>query len=308
MRALAIDNEIARQFSLFVMWVKAFNAMNRTDINRVAQNVLVPILAEIYGYSELRNLDIGSTGNFPGIDLADDTARVTIQVTATPRLAKVKHTLEQFLLDRKEFDPPLVKRYDRVIVYILTERQTTYSQSRIDKLLADRFAFDASKDVWDYHTLLGDIQGLPLCKKEAILDIMKRHLASGDALQSEIPRRRLGALEELSALRRSILPDKWQPQLEWDDALEVIAMNLPNHLKSLRGILDREGAVLPGTVNDLLESAEAAAKDGSLEVSIQDTIDVPRQATRDAERMYDLLKKAIEELRASLASLGMNLD
>src|SRR5271165_915517 len=113
--------------------------MDRTDINRVAQNVLVPILAEIYDYSDLRNLDIGSTGNFPGIDLADDTARVTIQVTATPGLEKVKHTLEQFLLDREEFDPPLVKRYDRVIVYILTERQKTYSQTSIDEILAGRF-------------------------------------------------------------------------------------------------------------------------------------------------------------------------
>ncbi len=147
MRALAIDNEIALKFSHFVTSVKAFNAMDRTDINRVAQNILVPIFAGTYGYSELRNLDIGSAGNFPGIDLADDTAQVTIQVTATPGLEKVKHTLEQFLLDREEFDPPLVKRYNRVIVYILTERQRTYSQTSIDELLAGRFAFDASEDL-----------------------------------------------------------------------------------------------------------------------------------------------------------------
>lgn len=173
MRALNIDNEIALQLSYFVTSVKAFNAMDRTDINRVAQNILVPIFVETYGFSDLRNLDIGAGGNFPGIDLADDTARVAIQVTSTSGLEKVKHTLEQFLQDRAEFDPPLAKRYDRVIVYILTERQKAYSQTSIDSLLAGRFPFDTSKDVWDFQTLIADIQGLPLSSKEAILDILK---------------------------------------------------------------------------------------------------------------------------------------
>jgi len=87
-RALTIDNDIALRFSCFVTSVKAFNAMDRTDINRVAQNILVPIFAETYGFSDLRNLDIGSDANFPGIDLADDTARVDIQVTSTSGIEK----------------------------------------------------------------------------------------------------------------------------------------------------------------------------------------------------------------------------
>ncbi|MEP7352523.1 MAG: SMEK domain-containing protein [Acidobacteriota bacterium] len=185
MRALTIDNEIALELSYFVMAVKTFNAMDRTDINRVAQNILVPIFAEAYGFSDLRNLDIGTHSNFPGIDLADDTARVSIQVTSTSGIEKVKHTLDQFLLEREEFDPPLAKRYNRVIVYILTERQRTYSQTSIDTLLAGRFAFDAAKDVWDSQTLTADIQGLPLSKKEAILEILKRHVNGG---RSFVPR------------------------------------------------------------------------------------------------------------------------
>ena len=51
MHALDIDNEIALQIAYFVAEVKAFSAMHRTDINRVAQNVFVPIFNEIYGYS-----------------------------------------------------------------------------------------------------------------------------------------------------------------------------------------------------------------------------------------------------------------
>src|SRR5580704_10518027 len=123
MHALTVDNEIAFQFTLFFGEVKAFGAMDRTDINRVAQNVMVPVFAEIYGYSHLRNLDIGTSGNFPSIDLADDVARVAIQVTATPTLDKVKDTLSKFLEDRANVQPPLAKRYDRLIIYILTEKQ-----------------------------------------------------------------------------------------------------------------------------------------------------------------------------------------
>jgi tetratricopeptide (TPR) repeat protein len=176
MHALEVDNEIAFQFAYFVNQVKAFSAMDRTDINRVAQNVLVPIFDVIYGYSKLRNLDVGTGGNFPGIDLADDIARVTIQVTSTPGIEKVKHTLEQFLKDRPEFNPPLAKKYDRLIVYILTEKQRTYSQTSIDLVLEGRFSFDASTDIWDYSNLLADIKGLPLAKKESVLRVLKSQL------------------------------------------------------------------------------------------------------------------------------------
>ncbi|MGK7916114.1 MAG: SMEK domain-containing protein, partial [Prochloraceae cyanobacterium] len=173
MDALKIENEISFQLSYFVTTIKAFSAINRTDLNRVAQNILVPIFKEIYGYSQLRNLDVGTSGNFPSIDLADDIARVAIQVTSTPGIEKVKHTLNQFLKERDEFDPPLSERYDRLIIYILTEKQKTYSKPSIDNVLEERFSFDVSKDIWDYQTLLTEIEELPLTKKEAILEILK---------------------------------------------------------------------------------------------------------------------------------------
>ena len=177
MHALKIDNEIATQFTFFVTAVKASGAGNLTDINRVAQNFLVPVLQEIYGYDKLRNLDVNTGGNYPGIDLADDEARVAIQVTSTPDLEKIKHTLTQFLRDRPGFAPPLAKRYDRLIVYILTEKQRSYSKASIESVLAGRFPFDAATDVWDYRDLIKDIQGLPLAKKESLLKILKSHLA-----------------------------------------------------------------------------------------------------------------------------------
>ncbi|MEP7352522.1 MAG: hypothetical protein ABI824_04755 [Acidobacteriota bacterium] len=96
--------------------------------------------------------------------------------------------------------------------------------------------------------------------------------------------------------------------MDWDDALDIIALSLASHAQSLRSILDDVGAVLPKTVTNLLESAEVAAHDGSLEVSLDGTLDAPIQAKKDAQRMYDLLKEATEQLRASLTNLGILPD
>jgi len=98
------------------------------------------------------------------------------EMTSTSSLEKVKHTLEEFLQDRPAFSPSLRDRYDRLIIYILTDRQKTYSQSSIDAVLKGRFAFLAARDIWDFTNLLADIQGLPLAKKETILRILKNQI------------------------------------------------------------------------------------------------------------------------------------
>jgi len=322
MRALLIDIAISLELSYFVTSVKALNAINRTDINKVAENILIPIFAEAYDFSNLHSLNVLGCGNFPSIDLADETARLAIQVTSTPALDKIKHTLEQFLLDRKELVPPLKERYDRVVVYILTERQVSYSQPSINALLDGRFVFDASKDVWDYKTLNAYLEGLSLCKKEAILGIMQGQLgftrsllhsgvariASDNSVVVDILRRCVNALDELWTLQRRVIPTKGHPDMEWEEALEDIALTLDSHSQTLRSILDRFGAVLPQTVINLLESAEAAAQDGALEASFGDFDNVPQQACREADRMYSALTEASATLRANLASRGIPLD
>jgi tetratricopeptide (TPR) repeat protein len=181
MNALEIDNEIVQQVAFFVTLLKAFTAMGRTDFNLVAENIVLPIFRELYDYSHLQNLNVGKSGNFPAIDLADDVERVAIQVTSTGSLEKVKHTLEEFLKERPDFDPPLAKRYRRLIVYILTEKQRTYSRESIESVLQlrfPRFPFDPSNDIQDFTNVLADIKGKPLETKRAVLDILKEHVGT----------------------------------------------------------------------------------------------------------------------------------
>jgi hypothetical protein len=103
--------------SLFVRQVESATAMHKTDINKLAQTILIPLFAEVYGYQNLKDLDFTEGSNFPSIDLGDETARVAFQITATRGIKKVKDTLTKFV------EHKLYEKYDRIIIYIITDRQ-----------------------------------------------------------------------------------------------------------------------------------------------------------------------------------------
>jgi hypothetical protein len=66
MRSLNLQNRIAELLTIFVTQIKSHTAMGRTDINRVAESVLIPILKEVYGYQSLKNLnDSNGINNYP---------------------------------------------------------------------------------------------------------------------------------------------------------------------------------------------------------------------------------------------------
>lgn len=102
--------------SLFVTQIKGCTAMGQTDLNKVAENILIPIIAEVYGYRNLENFNFTKGSNFPSVDLGDETAKVVFQITATPTLDKVKDTLRKFI----EHKDKLYEKYDKLIIYILT--------------------------------------------------------------------------------------------------------------------------------------------------------------------------------------------
>ena len=107
---------IRELMSIFVAQVKAATAMNRADINNLSENVLIPLFAEVFGYVNLKNLNQTERANYPAIDLGDEKERVAIQVTSESDSEKIKGTLEKFVQYR------LYEKYDRLIIYILTEK------------------------------------------------------------------------------------------------------------------------------------------------------------------------------------------
>ena len=167
MNLLRVQNRINELMSQFVAMVKGAASMSRTDINHVAETILVPLLSDVYDLPDLRNLNDTERANYPGIDLADDTAGVAIQVTSTASSKKVKDTLTTFV------NHGLHESYSQLIIYILVEKQTTYSGHGFDDIIGGRFQFEKSKDIRDYRDFLRVVQAFQIDRAQRILNILE---------------------------------------------------------------------------------------------------------------------------------------
>lgn len=179
MKPLQARNRINELMSLFVTQVKGAGAMSQTDINHVAETVLIPLLAEVYGLKHLENLNTAEKANFPGVDLGDAKARVAIQVTSTPDAGKIKDTLQKFVSHN------LHEKFNRVMVYVLTEKQASYSGRGFDEIVGDRFTFDKERDIVDYRDLLAMVTSLQLNKLQRVERILEANFGNGNSLVLE---------------------------------------------------------------------------------------------------------------------------
>ncbi|MGQ4645974.1 SMEK domain-containing protein [Lyngbya aestuarii] len=166
-------DRISHFMSLFVTQVRAETAMGKTDINKVAETVLIPILAEVYGYKELKNLNYTEDSNYPGIDLGDETARVAFQITSTPDSKKVKHTLRKFVENK------FYEKYDRLIIYFLTEKQKSYLGKGYKEIIQGKFTFDKDKDIWDYRNILNEVANFQIEKVRKVESILESNFGDG---------------------------------------------------------------------------------------------------------------------------------
>lgn len=169
MKILDLQNEFRELIAQLRHEIEAASAMGQFDAHKISENLMCGLLRELCGWTDLRNLN-HEQANFPGIDLADDTCRVAVQVTATADIGKVKYTLEQFL------SRDLHQRYDRLIVYVLTAKQGSYSQAAVDSVCESKHKFSAGNDVWDYRELCTLAADAEPHKLQAALNHLKAYL------------------------------------------------------------------------------------------------------------------------------------
>lgn len=166
------QERIVELMAIFVAQIKGATAMSRTDINRVSELVLIPLLSQIFNYENLKNLNHTVGDNYPGIDLADEEARVAFQITSSSNNEKIKDTLRKF----KKYK--LFEKYDRLIIYILTEKQKSYSNKGYKEITQGEFRFNVDKDILDYRDLLKAISGLQIDKALAIESILEANFGA----------------------------------------------------------------------------------------------------------------------------------
>lgn len=146
---------IIELFNIFTFTIQSHNKIGLFDKNSFSEDVMIPLLREIYGFSYLRNLN-REKRNFPGFDLADDHARVAVQVTSDPSIDKVKDTLSQVSEHR------LYERYDRFCILTIVKKQKAYSEKALKPYLNNRFSFAPKSDIIDFDDLVFAIKTLEL--------------------------------------------------------------------------------------------------------------------------------------------------
>lgn len=173
MSLLSIRNKINELMSQFVTQIRGSAALRQIDLNTVSEIILIPLLSEVFGYKNLRNLNAEERTNYPAVDLADDQARVAFQITSTTDLAKVKATLQKFV------DFEHYKKWDTLYIYILTEKQKSYSNQACQKIIGKLFSFNPEKNILDYRDLLSEVSKMQIDKARQIQTILEANFGPG---------------------------------------------------------------------------------------------------------------------------------
>lgn len=174
------QNRVRTLMSLFVTEIKHAGAMRRTDLQRVSETIVIPLFAEVFGYS-LRNLNDKEGGEFPSIDLADEQRRLSIQVTSQSNSNKVRDCLRKFVVNR------LYERFDRLIVYILSERKKTYAEKSFVALADGKIAFDVKRDIQDSSSVVAKVAHFDIEKCSRIETLLKRNILDRSLFAPDVP-------------------------------------------------------------------------------------------------------------------------
>jgi hypothetical protein len=128
----------------FAHEVKVANAMGLFDINTIAEDFLVPVFKIAFACPDLCNQNRIKM-HFPAVDLGCKYSRTSIQITSDSSSSKVRETLEKFESHNLSSD------FDSLYVYVITERQNSYSSQKLTEA-ANKLSikFDTLSNILDY--------------------------------------------------------------------------------------------------------------------------------------------------------------
>jgi len=131
----------------FAHEVRVANAMGLFDINKIAEDFLIPIFMIAFDCPDLCNQNRIQM-NFPAVDLGCKTSRTSIQITSDSSSSKMSETLDKFESHK------LSRDFDILYVYVIIERQHSYSSQKLAEAAANlSIAFDPSNNILDFRDL-----------------------------------------------------------------------------------------------------------------------------------------------------------
>lgn len=161
---------ISQLLSRFTEQVEILNDNGEFSINVHAENILINILNSIYDCN-LENVNYKENKIYPAIDLRDYKNRIAIQVTSTANMEKVKHTLSEYISNN------LYEKFDKLLIFILSKKQTKYNQTTIDNLVNGIFPFttDSIIDKTDIYNELNAQNNFEKIKK--VCELLEQQFA-----------------------------------------------------------------------------------------------------------------------------------
>ena len=159
----------------FVHEVKVANAMGLFDINTIAEDFLIPVFKIAFDCPDLCNQNRIQM-NFPAVDLGCKTSRTSIQITSDSSSSKVCETLEKFESHNLSSD------FDSLYVYVITERQNSYSSQKLTEAAKKlSIKFDTSSNILDYRDLANKLSELTNKQIECINEHLEEEFRQADA-------------------------------------------------------------------------------------------------------------------------------
>lgn len=148
---------ISSYFTRIEIEIRNLNYQNLNDLNIISEASIGKLFNLIFDYN------LKSTGslsqNFPCLDIIDTLNRISIQVTSDKSKKKIQKTIDCFYTNK------FFEKYDRLIVFVLGERQTRYRNLVIPK----EISFDPNEDIIDFKMLLRFVSGLNIDTMDKVI-------------------------------------------------------------------------------------------------------------------------------------------
>src|ERR1035441_8201280 len=164
-----ILDKISRALGMLTSQINLESATGLTSKNRLAEDLLIPVLASVYNLPGLINAN-SQNFNSPVIDLVDVKKRLTIQVTSTTTASKISDTLTGFR------DKGLKKNYNRIWFLILTSKKPKYTAKTLanwGKILPKAVRFDPKKDIKIPADIFEKCKSLPFPELQKLYEVIR---------------------------------------------------------------------------------------------------------------------------------------
>ena len=188
---------ITSRLSYLSSEVRLNGSINLLESNVLSEDIYKTILNIVYGLN-LHNANLDKQNN-KAIDLADDAAKVLIQVSSDNRKAKVQKSLDKIEL-------PKYNDYNFKFVCISKE----VSNLKISSFTVPTgISFDAETDSYDYKRILRDVLGKDIDTINKLASYLEKSIlpASADERRPSVITYVINCLSEESLSDVSINPD-----------------------------------------------------------------------------------------------------